>query len=120
MGEVTFDKKRRDGMDKDFQAQINRQFKALTDTRSYQVSVEGQVAEADLISVYFWRIIPEYLLSMSIFCPSAPFAENRTASSLISIAFMVGISLGVGKLWRTAPTGITTASTLRPFTGFLT
>lgn len=68
MGEVTFDKKRRDGMDKDFQAQINRQFKALTDTRSYQVSVEGQVAEADLISVYFWRIIPEYLLSICPFC----------------------------------------------------
>jgi hypothetical protein len=68
-------------MDKAFQAQINNQFNSLTDTSSYQGKVEDQVDEPDLDFVHFWRIIPEYILSICPFCDE-PYRQQLDLYSL--------------------------------------
>jgi hypothetical protein len=55
-------------MDAAFRAQINNQFHSLSTTSSYQTKVEDHVDEYHSDYLLYWRIIPEYTVSICPFC----------------------------------------------------
>jgi len=70
-------------MVKEFQAQVNHQFKAMTNTGSYQSKVEAEMDEWDNDFVYYWHIIPEHTLSICPFCDE-PYRQQIDLYSLYS------------------------------------
>ncbi|MBK9748534.1 MAG: hypothetical protein IPO91_17405 [Chloroflexi bacterium] len=68
-------------MVKEFQAQVNHQFKAMTNTGSYQSKVEAEMDEWHSDFVYYWRIMHEYTLSICPFCDE-PYRQQLDLYSL--------------------------------------